>query len=59
MAKKLAGKRFFEACGRRDYAMHKPRNANHYAWPKWAQSAYMRGRCYQAAQRWSKPNDRP
>lgn len=47
MAKPLAGKRWFEALGRSDKSRGVPRSAQHYAWPAWAQQAYMRGRMLQ------------
>ena len=47
MAKPLAGKKWFEALGRSDKSRGVPRSANHYAWPAWAQQAYMRGRMLQ------------
>jgi hypothetical protein len=47
MAKPLAGKRWFEALGRSDKSRGVPRSAKHYAWPAWAQQAYMRGRMLQ------------
>lgn len=47
MGKKLAGKRYFEALGRSDKSLNMPRSAKHYAWPAWAQHAYMRGKLLQ------------
>lgn len=47
MGKALAGKRYFEALGRSDKSRGVPRSAKHYAWPQWAQQAYMRGRMLQ------------
>jgi hypothetical protein len=47
MAKKLAGKRAFEAIGRSETSRGIKRTAKHYEWPIWAQQAYMRGRMIQ------------
>ena len=47
MSKPLAGKKWFEALGRSDKSRGVPRSAKHYAWPAWAQQAYMRGRMLQ------------
>jgi hypothetical protein len=51
MKRPLSGKRYFEALGRSDYHWRVPRSGKHYAWPQWAQQAYMAGRIHQAAQR--------
>lgn len=47
MSKPLAGKRAFEAMGRRSTDLGMPRTSEHYRWPKWAQQAFMRGRMLQ------------
>lgn len=47
MTKRLSGKTWFEAIGRSDKSRGVPRSPKHYAWPEWAQQAYMRGRMLQ------------
>lgn len=46
MTKPLAGKRLFEAMGRRDQSLGRPmlyRRGERVWWPKWARSAWARG----------------
>lgn len=45
MAKKLAGKRWFEALGQREWAMHRTHWLGGYRqnWPQWAKDAYSDG----------------
>lgn len=47
MSKPIAGKRWFEAMGRRSTSLGLPRDTRFYGWPKWAQQAFMRGRLVQ------------
>jgi hypothetical protein len=52
MSKPLAGRRWFNAHGRRDYALGFPPPRHIGAWPSWAQSAYRAGRAEQSTIKW-------
>ena len=48
MKKPLAGKKAFEAMGRRHTSLNLPRMFyDFYRWPQWAQQAFMRGKMLQ------------